>query len=278
MSESLLARLTEFTPADKTPRLVDAVFKVVPGAPTLTPYLGLPQVVAAMGGGPADVAGAMSKIDDPELADVLWMSAAVDTADKGYAIFTGVGSALKLFFSADKSAALETDTQQRNDAVLKAIALAWMAHKAFDGSIPERAKAFASTPSGKALLTWYAAIEVALPFADNVVTRGGGLVDDLLTRDSASQMSRLSSMSGGRDLRGAPEALQALTGPIKEALDAVRPHMEKVAAAARSHLPGALATGDKVAGALAGVADVMPVYRYLGGRLAAEAAVVRGRG
>lgn len=277
MSESLLARLTEFTPADKTPRLVDAVFKVVPGAPTLTPYLGLPQVVAAMGGGPADVAGAMSKIDDPELADVLWMSAAVDTADKGYAIFTGVGSALKLFFSADKSAALETDTQQRNDAVLKAFVLSYLAWKAFPGTIPQRATQFAQSPGGRALLTWYAAVDVALPFADNALLAGGNLFQSLMQKYGAEQLSRFSGLLGGKGADGVQGALAALTGPIEGTIKQVRPYADKIASTAKEHLPGAMNAGDKIAGVLATAADVMPVYRYLGARLAAEAAVVRGR-
>lgn len=277
MSESLLARLTEFTPADKTPRLVDAVFKVVPGAPTLTPYLGLPQVVAAMGGGPADVAKAMSKIDDPEVADVLWMSAAVDTADKGYAIFTGVGSALKLFFSADKSAALETDTQQRNDAVLKAFVLSYLAWKAFPGPIPQRATQFAQSPGGRALLTWYAAVDVALPFADNALLAGGNLFQSLMQKYGAEQLSRFSGLLGGKGADGVQGALAALTGPIEGTINQVRPYADKIASTAKEHLPGAMNAGDKIAGVLATAADVMPVYRYLGARLAAEAAVVRSR-
>lgn len=277
MSESLLARLTEFTPADKTPRLVDAVFKVVPGAPTLTPYLGLPQVVAAMGGGPADVAKAMAKIDDPEVGDVLWMSAAVDTADKGYAIFTGVNSALKLFFSADKSAALETDTQQRNDAVLKAFVLSYLAWKAFPGTIPQRATRFAQSPGGRALLTWYAAVDVALPFADNALLAGGNLFQNLMQKYGAEQLSRFTGLLGGKGADGVQGALASLSGPIESTINQVRPYADKIATTAKEHLPGAMNAGDKLAGVLATAADVMPVYRYLGARLAAEAAVARSQ-
>ena len=277
--ETVLSRLAEFSPTDVTPRVVDAILACVPGAPELVPYPALPAVVAALGGGPTDVAAATAHLQDDGIDDVLWMSGAIDTGDKGYAVYTGLSSAVRFFFG-DKDKrdqALETDAQQRNDAVLKALALSWIAWKAFPGTVPERAQAFARSPAGEAMLTWYAAIELGLPFADNALSSGGRLFDQLMDQHGAAQLQRLSSLAGGRDTGGVQGALAALAGPIKSTIDRVQPHLGRVAGAARANLPGAMATGDKVAGALAGVADLLPVYRYLGGRLAAEAVVARGR-
>lgn len=279
MSDSVLSRLSEFQPTDPTPRLVDAVLKVVPGVEPLPPYAGLPGVVAALGGGPAQVAAATARLGDEGVGNVLWMSGLVDTGDRGYAVVTGVASAIRFFFGdKDKrSQALETDAQQRNDAVLKAFALAYMAHQAFDGGIAERARAFAAAPAGQALLTYYAAIELALPFADNAMLGTGELFGRMLASDGQGQLRRLGGMAGGRDMGGVQEALGALQGAIEGSLERVRPHVDAIASAARTHVPKALDTGDKVAGALANVADLMPVYRYLGGRLAAESAVIRAQ-
>lgn len=278
MSESILSRLAEFSPTDTTPRLVSAIFSVIPGAPALPPYPALPSVVAALGGGPEAMGGASRHLNDPDLADVLWMSGLVDSGDRGYAVVTGVSSALKMFFgSGIKSEALETDDQQRNDAVLKAFALAYIAWKAFPGTLPERAAAFAAAPAGRALLTWYAAIEIGLPFADNALSSGGNAFSTLMDRYGSAQLQRFSGLLGSKGGEGVPGALAALTGPIQSAVTAVEPHMARVADTAKQHLPGAMNTGDKVAGVLANVADVLPVYRFLGARLAAEAAVLRGR-
>lgn len=275
--DTVLARLAEFQPTDATVRLVDGLLKIVPGAPQLQPYPALPSAVAAMGGTDADVARVTPLLNDEAVRDVLWMTRMVDTGDRGYAVATGLVSAVQFFLGGKekRGQALETDKQQRNDAVLKALALAYIAFNGFEGPIPQRAKAFVSTPSGQALLAYYAAVEVALPFADNALTSGGDLVDQLMDNHGGKQLERLSSLAGGRSMDGVATTLSALTGPIKTAVDAVWPHVDKIADVARRHLPGALATGDKVAGALAGVADVMPVYRYLGGRLAAEAAIVK---
>jgi hypothetical protein len=280
MSDSVLTRLAEFAPTDATPRLVNAVLGALPGIEPLPAYPALATVVAALGGTAADMPGATAKLDDANTADILWMSGLVDTGDKGYAVVSGVSTALKFFFgkSENRAEALDTDDQQRNDAVLKAFALAYLAWKASDGPIAARAAAFASLPSGRALIAWYAAIEVALPFADNAATGGANVVDDLFERYGPAQFARLSALAGGRDLGGVQGALAALTGPIRTAVAAATPHVGTVADAAGKYLPGALNVGDKLAGLVATGADVMPVYRYLGGRLAAESVVLRGRG
>lgn len=282
MSHPVLARLAEFSPTDATPRLVNAVLTAVPGVEPLPHYAGLASAVAALGGGSEQMAGATAQLDDEGIADILWMSALVDTGDRAVSVVTGFRSAFKLFTGRGQtdnlSDALETDTQQRNDAVLKALALAYMAWKGFDGSIPERVRAFTASPAGQACLAWYAAIEVALPFADNAAQGGGQLVDKLFSGGAPDQMKRMASLAPGKDLGGVGQALASLTAPISKAVDSVRPHLDKIVGSAQKNIPGAVDAGDKVAGILANAADVMPVYRYLGGRLAAEAAVIRARG
>lgn len=272
MSDTVLARLAEFSPTDTTPRLVNAVFSVVPGAPPLVPYPAMPVVCGALGGGAEHMAGVSAHLEDAEVHDILWMSGLVDTGDRGYAVVTGVSSALKLFFgSAPKAEALDTDVQQRNDAVLKAIALAYLAWKATPGSITR----FTQFPAGRALLSWYAAVEVALPFSDNAAVAGGSFFSRLIDTHGAEQMKRFSGLLGGKGSDGVPGALSALTGPIQETLASVQPHAQKIAATVNQYLPGAMTAADVSAGVLANAADVLPVYRYLGGRLAAEAVVAR---
>lgn len=274
-ADSVLSRLAEFSPTDATPKLVGAVLSAVPGAPELPPYPALASVVAALGG--TDVGAATPHLQNEDVADILWMSGLVDTGDRGYAVVTGVASALKLFFGkSTKSAALETDTQQRNDAVLKAFALGYLAWKTSDGPIPQRAATFAKLPAGRALLTWYAAMEVALPFADNALVAGGNAFGDLMDKHGNAQLAKFTAMLGGKGGEGVPEALRSITGHIETAVATVRPHADRIATAAAKYAPGALDAGDKIAGVLANAADVMPVYRYLGARLAAESVVVRG--
>ncbi len=269
--------LQEFQPQDKTVRLLHAVFGAIPGAPPFPHYPALGVVIGHLGANANQARAAAHIAKREDLADVLWMSRLLDTGDKGYAILTGVKSAFRLFFG-DRDRALETDDQQRNDAVLKALGIAYMAYRAFDGDLVDRARAFQASPAGQAILIYYAAVEVGLPFADNALTASGDLLSAMLSTDTAAQARRLASMAGGRSLGGASEMLQALSAPLTAAMQQVSPYISTIASSARQHIPGAISAADKAAGLVAAAADVMPVYRLLGARLAAEASVLRAMG
>lgn len=269
--------LAEFKPEDYTVRLVNSVFKVVPYAPALPTYRTMDDVVVALGGAPNPplAAKARAQAMQQDIQDVLWMSRLLDTGDKGYAVFTGLKSAFNLVRGQQN--ALETDDQQRNDAVLKAIGLAYLAYNAFPGSLAERAEAFRTAPAGQALVMYYAAIEVALPFADNAATAGGNLIGGWLQKDGAAQAQRLASMGGGKSMEEAYGMLQSMTQGIQRVVDHASQYAKPIAESAKQYAPGALGTADKVAGVVATAADMMPVYTWLGGRLAAEGAVYRAQ-
>lgn len=172
-------------------------------------------------------------------------------------------------------AALETDAQQRNDAIVKALAIAYMAYRAFPGTLQERTQRFVASPTGQNMLVYYAAVEVGLPFADNALLAGGNIMDGLLGDQVEAQVARLASLAGGRSLGEVSGMLQQLTGWMQTAVDTTAPYIETVAQGAQEYLPLGSSAADKIAGLAANAADVMPCYRLLGARLAAEAAVLR---
>lgn len=272
---SLDAALAQFKPDDYTVRLVNAIFKVVPYSPELKPYRVMEDVVKASVQTPDAMmfAKARQQSMNQDVQDVVWMAGILDSADKGIAMFSGFKAAYNMLKGHEGAA--ETDPQQRNDAVLKAIGLSYMAYNAFPGTIAERAEAFRTSQAGQALLLYYASMEVALPFADNLATGGGNLIDSWVSKDATTQASRLASLGGGKDMGEAVGMLQQMTGGIQRVVDHASKYAKPIAESARQYAPGALGTADKVAGAVATAADLMPVYTYLGGRLAAEAAVYR---
>lgn len=176
---------------------------------------------------------------------------------------------------AEGLAALETDPQQRNDAILKALAIAYMAHRAFPGSLTERAQRFVNSPAGESLLVYYAAVEVGLPFADNALLSGGKMVDSLIGDQVDTQLARLGQMASGRSLGETAGMLQQLTGWMQSAVGVVSPYIDSIANGAQQYLPISANVTDKLTGLAANAADVMPCYRLLGARLAAEAAILR---
>ncbi len=266
--------LGEFSSEDRTWKLVKQLFEVLPGAPPMPFYSSLGDVVRNLGQGRAtrehfEAAKRAAELED--IQDVIWIGDLVDKGDSAYAVATGVRSAYRLF-TGDKETALENDDQQRNDAILKALALAWMGSNAFAGRVDKKAKLLWGVPSGRHLALYYASIEVALPFADNLAAGGANWMDTQLKQHGGAQFARLSKLAGGKGLGEAKQMMSAMTGSLGQMVDSVTPHVDRIAGTLGEHLPKA---ADSAAGVAASAADLMPVYRLLSARLAAEAAVMR---
>jgi hypothetical protein len=272
--------LAEFPETAISARLVRALFGAIPGSGTFGPMRTMEDAVASVqpGANPAIVARARDIADrTDEISDILWMGNLMDSGDKGYAVVSGLMSAFNLI-RGKGAEALENDSQQRNDAILKAIGLAYMVFKAYPGSLAERAAAFRDSPSGKSLALYYGAVELALPFADNAASMGAGGFDNLIRSGSAAQARRLAEMAQGRDIGQASEMLTQVTSQLSSVASHAAGYIQPMTQAIGPYLPGGAALGtaaDKAAGALASAADVLPVYRLLSARLAAEAAARR---
>jgi len=269
--------LGEFQSDSLTTKMLQSVYKVVPYSPEFPYFSSIDDATRMLNASAteADMARARDIAQTTEdLADILWMARLLDAGDKGYTILTGLWSAVKLF-RGEGSNALETDSQQRNDAVLKALGLSYMVHKAFPGTLTEKASGFRDSQTGQALAVYYGAVEVALPFADNAAVAGTSFLSDLYGRAGSAQANRLASMAGGRSIEGAQAMLKTLTEPLQRVVAHATKYTKPVAEAASPYVPGLMSGADKVAGVVAGAADVMPVYRLLGARLAAESAARR---
>ena len=277
--------LTEFNDESITYKLLKGVYDAVPYSPDFTLWATVDDAVRALKPTATDEEIARAQqvaASSPEVANIIWMARLLDAGDKGYAIVTGLASAWKLFQGKEISEALDTDNQQLHDAVLKALGIAYMVYHAYPGTLQEKAVAFRDSPTGQAMMMYYGAIEVALPFADNAVSGVGdaasgpvGRLSELLTRDGGAQAQRLADMAKGHDLEGAAQMLAQLTDQLQKVATHASGHVKTVADNISTYVPGAMSAADQAAGALANAADVMPVYRLLGGRLAAESAARR---
>jgi hypothetical protein len=266
--ESVLASFNE---DDATIRLLWALFGAIPGAPPVSFYqsLGEARMLVFPELDDAGFARATELASSKKVLDGLTVADAIDTGDVGISVFTGIRSALTFFFG-DKSKALDTDAQQGADAVLKALAIAWMIHTLFPGKVSDKIKRFRALPSGEALLMYYAAIELALPFADDALSQGGSLLSKLVDKFAASSAGKLDVAAGAGAETAARGVLSELIGPIDALVASLSQHTATIAKSAQQWLPPAIATAGTVAGAVATAADVMPLYRLLGARLAAE--------
>lgn len=279
MADTIDSVLAEYKPEDYSVRILDSILKIIPGAPAWVHYRSVEDAVRALdpNATAAHFAEARALANDRDLNDVLWMAGLMDTGDKGYAIYTGIASAFNFFFG-DKSRGLENDDQQRNDAILKALAIAYMVYKAYPGTLAQKAVAFKDSPTGRQLSIYYGAGEIALPFADNVLTSGGTFVSGLVNKGMAAQASRLSTMAGGQSMGEAQQMLASILGPMEQVANTASQYVTPIANAAKQYVPAAVAGADKVAGVVATGVDVLPIYRLLGARLAAESVARRALG
>lgn len=273
MANPLDLALSEFSADDKTPRLVSAIFSVIPGAPEYRHVRSVKELLQHLriDPTPATLNRVQGAASGDRVADALWMASALDTGDKGYAVVTGVTSAVKAFFGGKK--ALDNDNAQRNDAVVKALGLAYIVHKAVPGSLSEKATSFGNLEAGRMMATWYGAVEIALPFSDNLAQSGAGFLDKLFKANGTGAAMRLSGMAGSRSLSGAREMLESLTGTLQNSVNRAQDKAPALADAARKVIPAAAVGVDVGAGLAAQAADLMPVYRLLGARLVAEATI-----
>jgi hypothetical protein len=272
--------LAEYGESTITHRLLGALYGTVPGAGGFAPMRTLEDTLRTLNPNAtaADVARARDIADrTDEIGDILWMGNLMDSGDKGYAVVTGLMSAWKLI-SGQGAESLENDPQQRNDAVLKALCIAYMVYKAYPGSLQERAAAFQSSPAGKELAVYYGAVELALPFADNAAAMGANGFSQLLESQSGAQARRLSEMAQGREIGKASEMLTQVTSQLGGVAATASGYIQPMTQAIAPYLPSGATLGtatDKAAGAVATAADVLPVYRLLSARLAAESAARR---
>lgn len=272
--------LAPFGEGDATVKLVWAVLGVVPGSEPLDFYHSLAEarMLTTPDLDDEGLARAIAYTMEPGTTKALQAADWIDTGDVGISVFTGLRSALTFFFG-DRQKAFETDAQQGADAALKALAIAWVTHQLFPGSPAEKVKALQAVPAGRALLTWYAAVEIALPFADDVASTTGSVLGKLLDRYGGQAVAaRLDGAAGAGAGEAAAGVLGGLTGPLDTIIQSVSAHTAEIADTAKQYLPTALATAGTVAGAVATAADALPVYRLLVARLATEAALHRARG
>jgi hypothetical protein len=272
--------LAEYPDSAITTKLLRALYGAVPMAPAFAPLTTMEQAVRALrpDADASHVARARDIADrTDEIGDILWMGNLMDSGDKGYAVLTGLSTAWRLF-KGQGSAAFENDDQQRNDAVLKALGLAYMAYKAFPGSLADKARLLRESTAGQALVVYYGAVEVALPFADNAASLGAGGLEKLLASQGSAQAARLAQMGQGHDLGNVREMLTQVTSQLQSAAGQASNYIQPMTAAIAPYIPGGATMGnavDKAAGAVASAADVLPVYRLLAARLAAESAARR---
>jgi len=274
--------LGQFKSDDLTVKLVSTIFGIVPGGPEFVFYNNLEGAVDRIAGGDqAVLEKARELMQTDEMGRAVWVADAIDTADAGISIYTGVKNLFSLFGGGgggEKKATFEADPEQATDAGLKAVALAFMIYKMFPGGIGEKISMFREIPAGNEMGVYYAVAEIALPFTDNLAEAGGNVISKLINSTKGGVDSKVSTVLGGDALSQASGVLGQFTGPLGQYVDQAKGHTGTIMEKIKQYMPSAstvMNVADSATGAAAAGVDLMPVWRFLGARLVAEAAVLR---
>lgn len=271
--------LGKFSGNDYTVKLSSTIFGVVPNFPSFQFYNNLEGAASRLNAtDEAIIAKARELAEQPDIKSAVWVADAVDKADMGISVVTGVKNLLSLFGGTRQQSTFEADPQQAIDAVMKAAALSYIIYKTMPGDIGQKVSRFFEIPAGKELTLYYAMAEIALPFTDDLVSGGANLISRLFSRHRGDMNQKFSSVVGGEGMKQAGEVLEKMEKPLGEYIDIAKNHTGSVMSKIRDFLPSASTIGniaDSATGAAATAMDVMPVWGFLGSRFAAEACAYR---
>jgi hypothetical protein len=166
--------------------------------------------------------------------------------------------------------AYETEPQA-NDAVFKAIAIADLIRESFQADPEAAVSSTFSLPSGPLLAAVWAAMDVALPL-------GTCDLASLVKEREATQAGRLDAAVGGAAEPGRRAVLEALVPWLQREIDRAVGQVPKLIAALSDFVPGVEPATPGAARTIAVKMDRLPVYKWLGARIAAERAVLEASG
>ena len=267
--------LIEFKEDDLTVKLCRSLFGVLPFAPDFKYYFNLSGAAQASSLGPDQAGAAAQLAARDEFAQALKVAKALDTIDSGLGIFTGLRNVYDHMKDKDRKRTFEADPQQAADAAVKLLGISYMIAVLFPGGISEKVAAFLQTRAGKEIALYYASVEIALPFTDNLLEGGADLIDRILSAHQSEVEKRFSDFASGTPLADAQPILFQLKDQITSMLGQVKLYLDPLTQRLQAFVPQAMNVADSATGAASTAIDMMPAYRFLGARLAAEAAVLR---
>lgn len=267
MTILLSEQLASFQENDYSVRTVRGLLGILPFVPNWHHSASLEAAAARMDPELASRVAARAEqlAQTPERQAALKAFELIDKGDKGIALFSGLKGVVQGVRGT--GGALEMDPQQAADASLKAVGVAYAAWKLYPGTAQEKANALTTSDAGQALLAFYVAVDIVLPFADNLASGGISMVTGLIDSQAAEQAARLAP---GAEAEQAVGMLRQLSGTLQNYVGKAATFAQPLSAWVQEKLPGMLGTADKLTGVMATAVDTLATYQYLGAALVAE--------
>lgn len=275
MPTEIESRLASRSADDRILQLITAVLARAPGAATLPGWTTLADGAVELGLEAGEAAAAAVRSRSAPATGALSALDGLDEGEDVFSIASGLGTAIKLAMSRgtdEKPGGLVAlEERQRRDAADKVFGVAYAVALLFEGTAAERVEGLRGLPAGRALLAWVGAVELFLPFADDVVA---GRLSAVLEAERAGARERLTKALGAdatTHADGVWPALVAAAVPLAEGATRLPFDLGKLVL---QYVPVVFGAVDAAGALAAGTLDALPVYHVLGARLVAEAALL----
>ena len=274
MAVDIEAALASHSPDDRVVRLVSAVVESAPGGFPLPAWTRLDDGAMALGLVADDVEAARARLGTESVRRAHFAIEGLDEGEDVVAILTGLGTSLRVYLSGRKAGAGggedALDQQQREDAATKLMTLAWASAELFGEGV-SGVERLVRAPSGRAVLTWLAAIELVLPLSSEVVR---GELAALLAAERPAARDRFAVAFGASEAERADAAWPALIDAVIARAGDASEWLERIEGIIAPYVPPVVDAVDFAGAVVAGAFDALPVYHLLAARLVAEAALI----
>ena len=162
----------------------------------------------------------------------------------------------------------DLEADQRDDAAMRLVLLSLLAWRLFPGAPEARAQALLGHATGRALLGWIAAVDLALAFGMEDEPLPSDLLPAVLGPHAEEAFEALASAVPAAELTGARRVLAALVAPATALVEACNARIALIAEALALALP---ALPEHTSEAMAAEVEATPTYLALAARLLVEA-------
>ncbi|MBN1336487.1 MAG: hypothetical protein JXB39_11045 [Deltaproteobacteria bacterium] len=245
---------------DLSVRLGEVVLQVLPDAPVLPRWRSIEEAVRAVepAAGPEVVARARALAERPGPQAALRLMDDLEAGGALKALFTAIRA--RLFQRSGGVLGGTIEDRQGRDAACKLVVLAALCDVLLDGEPADLVPALEDHAAGRALLAWFGAVEIALPFADDPIP---GLVSRLVERFGAEGVRTVDAALGaGAGVRAAARVPHLSVG-VEAAARRALGRLDTLGGALLSRVPGAKRLIDVAGDVAAEGIDTVPIYRVL---------------
>lgn len=278
MNDPVSESLERFQENDMTVKVCRVLLGTIPTAPTFAFYRDLKGALRRVGPDQAGEvpASMLEAVQSQPVIRTIWVADKLDIEDATLASYIGDSNILSWFTGKQPGRHIfEADRPQAIDAVLKILGVSYMTNKLFEGSVQEKIGRLTALPAGREMVLYLCTAEIALPFFSDVVEGGWDFASRHLQGATAEGESKFGQVMGEKASGDLKETVAGMHNLLGQTMANVKDHLGPLVSKLDSAMPKIFNITGSATGVMATALDALPVWRFLGGRLAAEASALQ---